>query len=255
MYRRGRREDVLTSTEELGDGSLGTTHAPDLPAEGDDIVVIPGGAPDEPRGRQLLLIIGAAVVSIGVIVAAIALLTRHGGPTAQVAVRPPVPSVPVARTPTHPKPKSKPLPSKPAPPFARSTVPVTQPAQTPVSSPSVVTSPVSAAPAPTVPLAPPKEYGASALTWDAPHTMTIAAGKTAPLTVIAVNRTDGVVSLSHPLSCTPRLDRTEVCTEMVQTIQRGSSATATYTIDARGIAPGHYTLQIEGVLTVAVTVS
>jgi hypothetical protein len=42
---------------------------------------------------------------------------------------------------------------------------------------------------------------------------------------------------------------------MVQTIAPGGSATATYTIDARGIAPGNYTLQIEGVLTIPVTVS
>ena len=42
---------------------------------------------------------------------------------------------------------------------------------------------------------------------------------------------------------------------MVQLIGAGQSASAPYTIDARGIAKGHYTLKIEGVLTVAVTVS
>ena len=35
----------------------------------------------------------------------------------------------------------------------------------------------------------------------------------------------------------------------------GQSASARYTIDASGIAKGHYTLKIEGVLTVAVTVT
>lgn len=247
----------MTSTGEQGVGSVGTTQAPDLPAEGDDIVVIPGGAPDEPRGRQLGLIVGAALVSIGVIVAAIALLTRHDGRTAQVAVQPPA-SVPVARTPAAPKPKpktkTKPTASKPAPTIAQSTVPATLPSQLPVSTP-IVASPPPAGPAPTVPLAQPKQYGPSALTWNAPRTMTIAAGKSAPLTVVAVNHTDGVVNLPHPLSCTPRLDHSEVCTEMLQTIPAGGSATATYTIDTNGISPGTYTLRIEGVLTVKVTVS
>jgi hypothetical protein len=41
----------------------------------------------------------------------------------------------------------------------------------------------------------------------------------------------------------------------VQLINSGQSASAQYTIDAHGIAPGHYLLKIEGVLTVAVTVS
>jgi hypothetical protein len=242
----------VTSTEERGDGSIGTAHAPHAPLEGDDIKVIPGGAPDEPRGRQLLVIIGAAVVSIAAMVAAIALLTRHDGKTATIAVQPTAPTVPVVRQATKPHPK----PNRLEPPkVAAPTVPATVPVHTPISSPPIVSSPPQTAPAPTLPLAPPKQYGASALSWDAPHRLTIARGKTARLTVIASNRTDGVVNLPHPLSCTPRLDHTEVCTEMVQTIAPGGSATATYTIDARGIAPGNYTLQIEGVLTIPVTVS
>jgi hypothetical protein len=246
----------VTSTEERGDGSIETTQASPAPADGDDIVVIPGGAPDEPRGRQLLLVIGAAVVSIGVIVAAIAILTRHDGKTGQVAVQPATPTVPVAR-PAAPKarPKPEPLPSKPAPTIAVSVPPATQPRTVPVILPPVVSSPAQQAPPVTLPLVAPKHYGASALTWDAPQRLMIAAGKTAPLTVVAFNHTDGVVDLPHPLSCTPRLDHTEVCAEIVQTIQPGGSATATYAIDARGIAPGKYTLWIEGVLTVLVTVS
>jgi hypothetical protein len=248
----------VTSTEELGDGSIGTTQVSDLPKEGDDIVVVPGGGgPDEPRGRQLLLVIGAAVVSIGVIVAAIAVLTRHDSNTEQVAVQPPAPTTPVARQPVAPKtkPTAKPPPSKPAPTVAVSVPPATQPKSTPISSPPVVSSPAQPPPPPTVPVVPLKQYGASVLTWDAPHTVAIPSGKTAPLTVIAFNHTDGVVNLPHPLSCTPRLDHGEVCAEVVQTIPAGGTATATYLIDARGIAPGNYTLQIEGVLTVLVTVS
>ena len=93
------------------------------------------------------------------------------------------------------------------------------------------------------------------MTWDAPASLAITAGKTATLSVTAHNRTDGTVTLPHPLACTPRLDHGEMCPEMVQLIGSGQSASARYTIDASGIAKGHYTLKIEGVLTVAVTVT
>jgi hypothetical protein len=63
------------------------------------------------------------------------------------------------------------------------------------------------------------------------------------------------VSLAHPLGCTPRLDHREVCADIVQMIAAGAFASARYTIDAHGFAPGNYTLHIEGVLTVPVTVS
>jgi hypothetical protein len=108
---------------------------------------------------------------------------------------------------------------------------------------------------PTTIAAPPKQYGASALTWTAPGALTIAAEHSGPLSVTAHNPTDGTVTLSHPLACTPRLDHSEMCPEMVQLIPAGGSASAQYTIDAHGIAPGHYVLKIEGVLSVPVTVT
>jgi hypothetical protein len=45
-----------------------------------------------------------------------------------------------------------------------------------------------------------------------------------------------------------------MCAQVVQTIASGRSAGATYVIDARDVAPGHYTLNVEGVLSIAVTV-
>jgi hypothetical protein len=75
------------------------------------------------------------------------------------------------------------------------------------------------------------------------------------LTVLAYNPTGRAVSLSHPLSCTPRLDHGEVCPDIVQLIGWHRSAGAHYTIDATGVVAGNYTLTIEGVLTVDVTVS
>jgi hypothetical protein len=102
---------------------------------------------------------------------------------------------------------------------------------------------------------PPPPYGPSALTWTAPKSMTIGAGMTAPLSVRAYNPTGRSVSLSHRLTCTPRLDHGEVCADMVQLIGSHQSASADYTIDAAGFGPGSYTLTIEGVLTIDVTVS
>src|SRR4029079_2867586 len=100
-----------------------------------------------------------------------------------------------------------------------------------------------------------KLCGGSRLTWTAPATLRIASGGSASLAVVAHNPTDGTITLPHPLACTPRLDQGEICTEMAQMIGAGQSASAQYTIDAHGIAPGNYTLKIEGVLTIPVIVS
>ena len=86
-------------------------------------------------------------------------------------------------------------------------------------------------------------------------TLSVAAGHSASLAVTAHNPSDGIVNLPHPLSCAPRLDHSEMCPEMVQQIPSGQSASAQYSINATGIAPGTYSLSIEGVLTVRVTVS
>jgi hypothetical protein len=93
------------------------------------------------------------------------------------------------------------------------------------------------------------------LTWNAPGRLTIASGHTAALAVTAHNPTDGTVALPHPLSCAPRLDHGEMCPQVVQVISPGGSASAGYTIDARGTAAGSYQLRIEGVLTIPVTVT
>jgi hypothetical protein len=75
------------------------------------------------------------------------------------------------------------------------------------------------------------------------------------LSVSAHNPTDRGAAMPHPLSCTPRLDHREICPQVVQLVPSRTSVSATYTIDAHGVAAGNYTLNIEGVLTVAVTVS
>ncbi len=127
----------------------------------------------------------------------------------------------------------------------------TEPATTTTATPTTLLAPAVTATLPP----PPPPFGAHSLTWTAPTSLTIPSGTTAPLTVLAYNPTGRDVSLSHPLSCTPRLDHGEVCPDIVQLIGSHRSAGAHYTIDATGVVAGNYTLTIEGVLTVDVTVS
>lgn len=101
----------------------------------------------------------------------------------------------------------------------------------------------------------PPPLGAHVLTWTAPASLTIVAGDTATVSVIAHNPTNRAAALPHPLSCAPRLDRSEVCAAIVQLVAPHSSASAIYTIDTAGVTPGTYALRIEGVLTIAVIVS
>jgi hypothetical protein len=222
-------------------------------AEGDDIVVVPAEV-DEPVGlSRRHALAGAAIVSILVVIVAVALFTRHSRPTTAVRTASPAASAPVPvvdKTPAKVKPKSSPPAAIAT--VASTSAPTTVAAAVPPATVSAATTP--ATPVPTT-AAPPKQYPPSALTWDQPHRLTIPAGSARVLPVTAHNPTNGTVDLPHPLSCAPRLDHSEMCPEMVQQIGPGQSASAQYTIDAKGIAKGTYTLSIEGVLTVQVTVS
>jgi hypothetical protein len=76
------------------------------------------------------------------------------------------------------------------------------------------------------------------------------------VSVSAHNPTEGTVTLPHPLSCAPRLQHDEVCTEVAQLVAPGATARATYTIDATDVPAGGYTLYVEnGALKIAVTVT
>ena len=222
------------------------------PADGDDIVVMPAG-PGDPHHPGLVrrALVAAAIVAVLALGTAFAIASRHSGSTVRVrATSPPTLS---------PKPvvinnhlKSTVPRAKPSPTVVATTVPSIN------SIPVLVVPPTRSVPVLSTPRpqsAPPKQYGPSVLTWDAPRALAIAAGKTATLPVTAHNRTDGTVTLPYPLSCTPRLDNGEMCPAMVQLIGAGQSASTRFTIDGRGFAKGRYTLKIEGVLTVAVTVS
>jgi len=247
----------VATREELDGDSVEIV--PDAPAEGDDIVVVPTSPRHRRQPPRRLIVAGAVVLlALGVaLIIAVFAATNHDGNSAgsfHIQVFRPAP---------------RPAPASSAPPH-HAVAPVKRPVPTAV----VANAPTTVAPAAhvlpsvsapaasavqgtasTAPAAPAKQYGATVLKWGAPPLLTVASGGTAQMLVIAHNPTDGTVFLSHPLSCTPRLDHTEVCPETVQYIPAGQSAAAKYTIDARGIAPGHYTLRIEGVLTVPVTVS
>ncbi len=256
MQGRAVWEDQVSTMDERGESALETQRMPAVPAEGDDIVVVPAGAPEDPANRRPIRTVAALVVAL-VIVATLALVARNHG-SSTTAVRTTTPTT-LATKPIvasgHPEPTVR---GK----GTAATVPTTT-APTVVTQPTVVTATVVTAPrqvvtgtvvTPTVPPAP-KQYGASALTWSAPSSLTIASGATATLSVTAHNPTDGTVTLAHPLSCTPRLDHGEMCPQMTQLIGSGQSVGAQFTIDAHGVAAGHYTLSIEGVLSIPVTVS
>ncbi len=249
----------MSTTDERDDGSVETARleaAPEAGAEGDDIVVVPAGAgdPELHRRRRAAFALGGVVLAV-LIVGAIALVARRSD-SSNATVRTETPTTIAAQSISKTRPTAT-VPKKVAPVIVVTTVPHTTPAQSP---PPQTAGKLGTLPPPTTPVvaptvAVPKQYGAQMLTWTAPKTLTIVSGKTAALAVTAHNPTDGTVTLPHPLACTPHLDQSGICTEMAQLIPAGQSASAQYTIDAKGIAPGHYTLDIEGVLTVAVTVS
>jgi hypothetical protein len=245
----------VSTMDERDGGAVDTTRISPVVADGDDITVVTAsGPPRSSSDRTRLRIIAGAVAAVVLLVVGIAMASRNSSSppvvkttsptTTRIAAKAPTPRVPINVT----VPVGPPTPiasvaptTLTSPPASVVVPPVTQPS---VTQPPVVT---------TVPA--PKQYGPSVLTWTAPASLTIPAGKTIALSVTAHNPSNGTVTLPHPLSCTPRLDHGEMCAQAVQLISAGQSASATYTIDATGTTPGHYTLVIEGVLTVPVTVS
>jgi hypothetical protein len=214
--------------------------------DGDDLVVIPGGTESARSHRFRTQIVAGTVAAVVVVAITIALLVRDDGSTRRVVTLAPPASLvaPVANT---PKPST--APKKP-----KTSTPVQAPpgslvASSPVShAPQVSAPPATAAPAP-------KTYPPSALRWTVPGAVSITQGKSKQISVTATNPTDGTIALPHPLSCTPRLDHGEMCAQVTQEIGAGQSAHATYTIDATDFGPGSYTLNVEELVTINVTVT
>jgi hypothetical protein len=229
--------------------------------------------PESGRGRRWLLAVALVTLVSGVVVlgsaktqseAPFAGIGLDGPDTVPIAARFPastsstrprpitLPSVAAASTTSSLPPTISPIdlvstPAASGPPATSAPIPV----PVPTTGPRTLMLPAVTATLPP----PPPPLGPNVLTWTAPESLDLAAGATAPLTVTAHNPTGRNVDLPHPLSCTPRVDHAEMCAPEAQRIAAHASASATYTIDAQGIAPGQYTLSIEGVLTVAVTIS
>jgi hypothetical protein len=250
----------VATTEDRDGTALETARA--IPVAGDGIVVIPAVDPAEGPRRARILLVGGGIIAILVLVAGIAVAARGAGSTTRVRTSSPsiLPSKPLVSKHVA---KTRPIPTvprdKPAATVAL-TMPTSPPRTAIIAPPASVASPatprlgVSGTEPPTT-AAPAQQYGPSVLTWSAPGSFALPAGTSKLLAVTAHNPTGGTVTLPHPLSCAPRLDHGEMCPEMVQLVGAGQSASASYTIDASGVAKGRYTLDIEGVLTVAVTVS
>jgi hypothetical protein len=254
MQMRAAGGSVSTTDER--DGSPLSTTRPGA-ADGDDIVVITEPESGRHPRRNLRIWIAAVIAGVlaavvgGVVFRGQANHTKIRTTSTTAALTPaavaPVPAPTIAASPRATPPTTNAVvlpfespPAQAAPPPAPAVVTTPPPAPAPTNAPPTI--------------APTKNYGPSVLTWSGPHSMTVLAGTTAILAVAAHNHTDGTVTLPHPLSCAPRLDHGEICPEVVQVLAPGTSAGAQFTVDAHGIAPGHYTLTIEGVLTVAVTV-
>ncbi len=125
------------------------------------------------------------------------------------------------------------------------------PTTTPTAAPRILLVPAVTATLPP----PPPPFGAKSLTWTAPGSLAVASEATVTFSLTAHNPTDRVVEMPHSLACIPRLDHGETCAPEIQRIVAGGSATVMLTVDAHGVAPGPYTLTIETVLTIPVTVT
>ena len=266
----------MTPTGEYGGGSgrgagLDVTTDPDA---GPRYNPAPGAT-----GRHRFLIVACMVGGLGAfaIGAAIALNGRRTDMIPATSAGQPAGSVPVAlRFPTttattKPRPTSTVTPTSfpaPAPTGATPTTGtgfvVTPPANgsgpapppPPTAIPPTTVTPTSILGPPATAVLPPlPPFGPEVLKWTAPKLVEVVEGQTATFTVSAHNPESRDVAMPHPLSCAPRIDGSELCADMVQLVAPHATVTQRYTIDATGIAPGHYTMRVEGVLKIAVTVA
>ncbi|HEV7524436.1 MAG TPA: hypothetical protein VGP92_05690 [Acidimicrobiia bacterium] len=257
MRVRRAAEEALVASMDDRDGALDVTRA--VSAEGDDIVVVPGDPAEPPRTRRRAALALGGIVAALLVVGGIALAARNSDAKPTVSAAPPTTILTRSIAKVHPKVKVKvkapkaTVPKVVTPTVVVTTVANTAPHITVGTSGAITPHVTNPAPPPTA--APAKNYSASVLTWQAPRSLTMAAGTTKTFSVTAHNPTDGTVTLPHPLGCAPRLDGQGVCTEMAQLVGPGATASANLTLDATGIAAGHYSISIEGVLTIAVTVT
>ena len=236
------------ATTEHDDVEVTSTRA--APLEGDDITVIPEPADTPKRNRRRVVLLSALAVMLIAAVIAIVVGTRDdSSPQVQAASPSPAVTSPPAVKKHKPAAPKKKHASKPV--TRVTTAPVVVLPNVPATAPPVVIAPTTPATMPAQPQASP----ISVLQWHVPAAVSVKSGATTSIAVSAYNPSNGVVTLPVPLSCAPRLHHDEVCPEMAQLVNPGETANATYTIDATGVKRGTYTLKVEGIAPITVTVA
>jgi hypothetical protein len=222
----------------------------------------PAATRDGGSRRKIALIAGGAgIVLVITAIAALAFRTDDTKPAAHVVTQSPSTDVPAsvpASAPTSTRPRVTTTTQTAAP---ATTATIAAPTTT-VAAKSNTNTPIATAPTTAAPHAVPPSHGAtppaspiSVLQWSGPTSVTVATNGKKPVSVGAHNPSAGIVSLPHPLSCAPTLQHDEVCPEMVQMIASGATARASFVVDATNVEPGVYTLSIEGVRNITVTVT
>lgn len=269
----------MGSTEErTGGRAVATPPAGDL--DGDDITIV-ADSPRSPR-RWIWVAVAAAVA---VVVAAVVIIATRGGDdtsavTTQPIVNAPAPDAPASkaasaaaarakaakakadRAKTTPGATTKPGPPAVVKPGPDGSIGAQPPADargggspTDANNPSGAQNTGGSSTHQTAPPTTVQKASASALQWVVPAEMVIRRGAVVTLAVSAHNPTGAVIQLPHPISCTPKLDHSEMCPQMIQYVGPGQTVGATYEIDARTAKPGKYTLLIAGVKSVDVQVT
>ena len=228
---------------------------------GDDITVLPD-SPERRNRRRVAGIVGAVaalVVIIGAVVAAAASdgdsdpVVATNTPTTVAAANPAKKAAVAKKAKDKAKTNAKtPAPTTPqqseiAPPKS-TPAPALIPAQ-PVAAPQTV-------PAATVaPTTVPAPAPTSVLEWTAPKSVTLKTGASIVVNLSVHNPAKGVVNIPRPLSCAPTLDNSEMCPQVTEALQPGSTGGAHWTVSAAGIKPGNYTLNFAGLVKIPVTVT
>jgi len=218
-----------------------TEEARVVPFDGDDIAVVPAPTrpPGGPRRRTIALVVIAATVVVVAVTAAI-IASRHSSPssvrTITPAARVAVPATPntekrSSATSVHTESTAAPTPTLPiAPPPAGSPTPASENASIGTTAANAAPTTAAAQPAPP---APPTLLGPNVLVFTVMpgRDITIPPGKTVTLDVTVKNPTASTAYLPTPFTClaTPGI----VCAQHTENIASGASEHTTFTLDAK----------------------